>query len=576
MANFNKKPQMHSKLENYTIMTYSKQRSRESRAAIERLYITMRHLFIRGYYKPMGISGESLKEALLTLKPEIYGKINDPERVELHGLLYVAERLPRGIEECKFIQLVAREGFELAGHVPIIPLKRRRNCYRIDKDRMYVEMSRGRSDIYDILTHLTFLYIEAEKIKDHALDQKRKPGDTWERLREVVSQLEEGEEIDERQALVYLSNVLGRTITETKMAVENFEESKGCSNLYHFVYWLGQLAIDDQGDSRKREIRFSAKLREVVGHHVYGEIWAEAIKRFLAEKDWMQRPIHIISANLHSVMNALYGFDALADLDFKTLIELAEHCNKDKHENKEIGSYAREHGLYLIKDVSGTNLSVQIIDTSEVNLASLPFLKTTAGHAEDMMPVLIVMDYAFGEQAYECMDELLKPFEVENTAILMNVQSVNVMGKAGILEGNKGDLMIPTAHVFEGTADNYPFENDLKPEDFHESNIPVFEGAMITVLGTSLQNRDVLQHFLTSTWNAVGLEMEGAHYQKAIQSAARIRKSISADVKVRYAYYASDNPLVTGGTLSSGSLGAEGVKPTYWVTGKILEKILGV
>src|SRR5690606_17015866 len=205
-------------------MPYSKQRSRESRAAIERLYITMRHLFIRGFYKPMGISGESLKDALLTLKPEIYGDINNPERVELNGLLYVAERLPKGIEECRFIQLVAREGFEEAGYTPFIPLKRRRNCYRIDKDRMYVEMSRGRSDIYDILTHLTFLYIEAEKIKNHALDQRGKPTDNWKRLAEVVSKLENDEEIEEKQALVYLSNVLGRTVTETKLALDGFKK----------------------------------------------------------------------------------------------------------------------------------------------------------------------------------------------------------------------------------------------------------------------------------------------------------------------------------------------------------------
>ena len=33
------------------------------------------------------------------------------------------------------------------------------------------------------------------------------------------------------------------------------------------------------------------------------------------------------------------------------------------------------------------------------------------------------------------------------------------MGKAGILEGGKGDIMLPSAHVFEGTADNYPFKN---------------------------------------------------------------------------------------------------------------------
>jgi hypothetical protein len=45
-------------------------------------------------------------------------------------------------------------------------------------------------------------------------------------------------------------------------------------------------------------------------------------------------------------------------------------------------------------------------------------------------------------------------------------------------------------------------------------------------------------------------------------------------VKLRYAYYASDNPLQTGHTLASGSLGPEGVKPTYLITQIILEKIL--
>ena len=97
---------------------------------------------------------------------------------------------------------------------------------------------------------------------------------------------------------------------------------------------------------------------------------------------------------------------------------------------------------------------------------------------------------------------------------------------------------------------------------------------MVTVLGTSLQNRDVLYYFLTSSWNAVGLEMEGAHYQKAIQAAARIRRSIRPDVRVRYAYYASDNPLVSGKTLASGSLGMEGVKPTYLITQKVLQAVL--
>ena len=96
---------------------------------------------------------------------------------------------------------------------------------------------------------------------------------------------------------------------------------------------------------------------------------------------------------------------------------------------------------------------------------------------------------------------------------------------------------------------------------------------MVTVLGTSLQNKDILKFFHESTWNVIGLEMEGVHYQKAIQSASKIRKSIKEDVKVRYAYYASDNPLKTGSTLASGGLGTTGVKPTYLITDKILTQL---
>lgn len=553
-------------------MTYSKKRSRESRAAIERIYIAMRHLLIRGSYKPNGLSGQALKEALQSLEPEIYGDINDPEKVELEGLLYVAERLPKGIEECRFIRLIAREGFLESGHVPLVPQKRRRNCYRVDEHRMYVEMSRGRSDIYDILTHLTFLSVEAEKIKQHALDVKGHINDNWLRLEEVVQFENREEDFDQKRALVYLSNVLGRTVEETSTAVHKFAQSNGCNSLYHLVYWMGKVAIEEQLHAAKKEIHFSAELRNVLGHHVYGEKWANGIKETLHERNWLQRPIHIVSANLHSFVNILWGFSLPETAACTTVFELAAQAQRNPEISYKIRKAALESGLIEIEDQSGTNLGVQLIDLAKVNWEALPYALTPDAQSEP--PVLLVMDYAFGEQAYECMDELLKAYEQGEKQYKLRIESISVMGKAGILEGKKGDIMVPTAHVFEGTGDNYPLENDFSAADFVESDLPYYEGSMITVLGTSLQNRDVLHHFLSSTWHAIGLEMEGAHYQKAIQSASRIRRSIGVDVKTRYAYYASDNPLLTGSTLSSGSLGAEGVKPTYWISLKILEKIL--
>ena len=183
------------------------------------------------------------------------------------------------------------------------------------------------------------------------------------------------------------------------------------------------------------------------------------------------------------------------------------------------------------------------------------------------------MDYAFGEQAYETMDEVLKPLDHEDDKIRLNVSSVNIFGKAGILVGDKGDIMLPDSYVFEGSADNYPLNNSFSRELLEENGLNVFAGSMITVLGTSLQNKDVLLYFLRSSWGAIGLEMEGAHYQKAIQAASKIRKSISPDTITRYAYYASDNPIQSGKTLASGSLGLSGVKPTYLITQSILNDI---
>ena len=549
-------------------------RAQESRSAIERVYIGMRHLFNRGTYKPMGVSGESLVNSLLVLSPEIYGLVADPEKIELDGLLYVMERLPRGIEECRYVRLISREGYEHSNFTPIVPAKRKRNCYRVDEDQMYVEMTRGRSDIYDILTHLTFLYIESEKIRINSTDHKGMENLNWQMLTKIVRKEEKGEEFDRESACSYLSHITGRTFEETNNMVKKFDASSNSNSLFSIIYNLGKLAIDEKLHELDREISFSATLRERVGHHVYGELWANRIKSVLFEKGLLGRPIHIISANLHSVLNTIYAHQALGLGSYEEVEKVAMDIsiNAKNNKAKEINAYALKNGFIDLPDLSGTNIGAQIIDTAKMSAGTI-VPGVALPKEEKKRPVIVVMDYAFGEQAYECFDELLKPYEREGENIALDVVSASIMGKAGILEGKKGDIMIPSSHVFEGTADNYPFRNELKAADFEGYGLGVYEGAMITVLGTSLQNKDVLRYFMNSSWKAIGLEMEGAHYQKAIQSASKIRNSIRKNVKVLYAYYASDNPLETGSTLASGALGMEGVRPTYLITWRILERI---
>lgn len=559
------------------IKNITRSRAQESSAAIERMYITMRHLFNRGFYKPMGVSGDTLREALLSLRPEIYGSIAD-EKVELNGLLYVIERLPIGIEECRFINLTSDEGYSRSHFKAIVPPKRKRNCYRIDEEQMNVEITRGRSDIYDILTHLTFIFIESHKIKNSVLiDDNGELSRDWYKLEQAVLQTKKLTQIEKEKAVSHLSHILGRSFSEVLDIYDAFAIAEKPDRFLHVIYWLGKLALEEVLLNNKRTITFSPILRERLGHHIHGEIWANNIKQVLSDNNLLNRPIHVISANMHSVMNSIFATSVLKTKykDKPDMFVFEELSKSGANElRSKVENVAKEYGMISLPDTSGTNIDVQIFDTAKIDWKKSAFPNAAI---EKDAPVIIVMDYAFGEQAYETIDELLKPYRPEkDKKVLLNVVSVSIMGKAGILQGGKGDIMIPSAHINEGTADNYWFENELTAEMFEGNDIPVYAGPMVTVLGTSLQNKDLLKFFHDSTWGVIGLEMEGAYYQKAIQSASKIRKSINPNVKVRYAYYASDNPLETGSTLASGGLGTTGVKPTYLITIKILEQIFNV
>jgi hypothetical protein len=548
-------------------------RAQESTNAIERMYITMRHLFNRGFYKPMGVSGETLRNALLQLRPEIYGSIAE-NKAELDGLIYVLERLPEGIEQCRYINLTSDEGYGKSHFKAIVPPKRRRNCYRIDEEQMNIEITRGRSDIYDILTHLTFLFIESNKIGKRVLiEDTNKTIRDWKKLEGAVSK-KKLSMADREVALIHTANILGRSFTEVSAVYKQIGTKKDPERFLKIIYWLGKLAIEEETTGEKRTITFSALLRERLGHHIHGERWANTIKEELHRNKLLGRPIHIVSSNMHSVVNSLFARKALKkEFPKNGSLEIFEALSSSSNEalREKVLATARKNGMINIPDVSGTNIDVQIFDmarlTDDVCGYELPEME------DSRKPVILVMDYAFGEQAFESIDELLKPYKGNGELEFLDVESISIMGKAGILEGDKGDLMIPSAHIFEGTADNYPFRNELCKADFEGHGLQVCEGTMVTVLGTSLQNKDILNFFHQSTWNVIGLEMEGVHYQKAIQSASKIRKSIKEDVKVRYAYYASDNPLKTGHTLASGGLGTTGVKPTYLITDKILKQI---
>ncbi len=553
-------------------------KAQKARLAIRVFKTLADALALRGYYKPSGRSGETLSEALKMLSPEIYGTMNDPRIIELKGLEYVLDRLPKGIESCTRIVLTAQDDMEGTSFEKIEPPKRRRLSYRVDDKTICFVITRGLSEIYDILTHITFLNIEAKKIKNVMTEGSGAKTREWRELEKTVQNRDRlsGPELD--KAIWNLSIILGRTYFETRQTFEYLEEKRreyGSAGVCQVIYSLGR-RMEQEAESRDNEllVYFTPSLRDMIGSHKYGQKWAAAIKKRLTDLSLHERPLHIVSANLHSVMNLLYAYAALgASEHIDAEGDIYELFHKVRDKEDQVQAFANQHGLHDIPDTSGAHIDCQLIDAARLDAVSLhPELNIRPENAPDKKPVILVMDYAFGTQAFEVLEELLAPFQHEGKPVGLDIASVSVMGKAGILTGKKGDIMLATAHVMEGTPHNYIVHNDLKASDF-DGGIDVYAGPIVTVLGTSLQNRDVLEKFQTTSWRAVGLEMEGGHYHRAV-NAAVIRGHIREDVKVRYAYYASDNPLVSGQTLASGGMGREGVRPTYMITRVILEKIL--
>ena len=473
--------------------------------------------------------------------------------------------------------MMAHEDLKGTSFDEITPPKRRRLAYRIDDDEMGMVVSRGNSEVYDILTHMTFLYIEAKKIYSNVRDEEENLSQEWKRLEDHVNHGGElkGPELD--KGLWDLSIILGRTYQETKETYAHMQKNKAETNssngIFHVIYNLGRLIEWEKENGDLVEVRFTPSLIGVIMNQIYGKRWAGAIKEKLVKQDLLDRPLHIISANLHSVLNLLFGYEAfkgeLSKIDKNDIYEFVQQFSDRPEVIKEV---AEKSGFQELEDESGFQIICQIVDGAALDSIEIhPTLNFSPKDMNQEKPVLLVMDYAFGTQAFEAMDELLKPWQHEGSEKKLNVESISVMGKAGTLSGLKGDIMLATAHVLEGTPHNYSVDGDLAVEDF-EADVNVFAGPIITVLGTSLQNRDVLEKFQTTSWNAVGLEMEGGHYQRAI-GAAIIKGNISDKVSLRYAYYASDNPLATGNTLAAGAMGKEGMKPTYMITKAILEKI---
>ena len=79
---------------------------------------------------------------------------------------------------------------------------------------MNIEVLLGRSEIYDILTHLTFLYLEADKIRDIGFDMNEggRPKRVWKIIEEVALGEKKFSRKEKRSGIGSSFSIAGKTV----------------------------------------------------------------------------------------------------------------------------------------------------------------------------------------------------------------------------------------------------------------------------------------------------------------------------------------------------------------------------
>ena len=330
-------------------------KSQKARHAIRTFKVLSDSMTLQGAYKPSGKIGEKLSEALLQLSPEIYGSMTDSRIAELKGLEYVVDRMPRGIENCTRIILTAQEDFHETSFEKIVPAKRRRVSYAVSEKEMCFVITTGKSEIYDILTHITFLNIEAQKIFKQACNRVEGVSPEWAELERVVAIEQELEGDHLEQAIWNLSIILGRTYKETKSTYEYLEEGRREQNsnngLFRIIHGVGSRIIGEAVDKKNElTVYFTPSLQEIIDRQKYAAQWSRTLKKTLHTLELSSRPLHVVSANMHSMRNLIYGPGALKEAGHVVPNDLYEMVRKLKDRDISVAEYAKKRGFGYFAD----------------------------------------------------------------------------------------------------------------------------------------------------------------------------------------------------------------------------------
>jgi hypothetical protein len=525
-----------------------------------------------------------LVELYKNLEPALHPFVREEATIDWAALSYAVRRLPDNLTRCFVFLLTDNLPSVYASPellFPFVPTEaRHRFVYEMMPGKDMVLIRSGMSDLMDFLTCLSVFAVEARKIR-YRLNHPD--------LILALSILDRGKDAQSPDPLAG-ARMSADAAAKAVLSPFSSEEVAEFDSI-----WPGK-AVDRVGDIVFHRQAYSVDVRKQVNNYngTLNELWADQVGE-AAEKLMGQRPsdfsediqVHLISSNTHSVSNCLNPFfnekkrpilewaagQGLRIPGWTNELDEVYHLARPwflafPEMRHEVAEMERRHGIVRLPETVTTGIQVQLIDGNGVCERDVD-----AGIAMSSCPprsFIVNIDYAFGEQAEEIMRSLLLLFG-------RNVRSINVIGKAGALAGARGDILAPTAFIEQSNDAFQPLpglgRESVRRLEAALSGRRVLEGPLLTVGGTLLQNRAMLQ-FYRKIWRCVGLEMEGIWYLRAVLEAEQLGV-LRGDARRSFIYYVSDLPLSSVSRLSARLSPLEGVPPLYAATRELLSGIFG-
>jgi hypothetical protein len=520
-----------------------------------------------------------LEEAYRAMEPVIHPKVNDAQ-LDCGALSYAALRLPPCVTSVERILLGQSESILEESGVPMsawteVFARARRRRYLHDGAGNLICFIASKSDVDDIIPSLLALQIEWNKA--HAmLAGKVLPAQPAPGAQPALS----GSRQEQREAAAAL---LGLAPEDAAKLELTFGDSLGAT-----LAEMAQRPLDFY--VRNFEASYRRYRRET-------ETWWRQIETaFPGIED---RPVYFVSSNTHSLINLMSGYaeanraeilafaasdPALAPLlsqgargagtdpDASLLYYfLMKHEQQDASGGRTADRIAYEESVGIRRIVAEKTLDIptQIVD-----------LRVLAEHSARFAPfrdsdaVVLNIDYPLGRTAYFLLVKLAEHFA--------QIRGVYVIGKAASLFADRGDIIIPSLIIDQHTRNQYFVENCLGQRDVEpyldKTAHAIYDNQKaVTVLGTFLQNKEMLTAFLSA--GITDLEMEAGPYLAALYEMARPKRYPENEIiplrvpnlDLGIIHYVSDNPL--SGRHLDRRLDLDGVDATYAATSAVLDRI---